>query len=257
MFYPKKVFELDEKIENSEKREFRKYSESLRKLNFFKSNRLKKIRFKKMEIVKLIEKDSSWRYVDNSFIYKSNFKYNYQTYDIDFVLNKVNYIDNEKYNEKEKHFYNKYSLLLNKIARLEEAENILYESEENKKASIVDIDSVHMRHTYKKSGEIVNGFIQMKAKSLLDEYGIESIVDLVKILNEFDKNEDTKSVYKKFMRSNKPNKYKEDLLEWITTYSSKCQNFIDMLMISSSFTNSNAELDRIILDNEIKILKML
>ena len=257
MFYPRKVFKLEDEIENSNKKEFRKYSETLKKLSFFRCNRLRKLRFKKEEIIRLIERDSSWRHVDNSFIYKSDFRYNYQTFDIDYVLNKVSYNDDENYNEKERAFYDKYHLLLSKLNRYKEAMDIIYSLEETKKASVVDISSIKMRHTYKNSSEKANEFIQMKADYLLDEYGIEGIVDLVKILNEFDKNDDTKNVYDRFMRSNKSNKYKEDMKEWISTYSSKCQNYIEMLMLSSSFTNSNAELDRIILDNEIKILKMM
>lgn len=227
MFKPKNIILLKRNIDLINENESKEYYEKVKKLGYFDSKKLRKTRNLIYEIARTIERESSWVYADKSFTYKDNFHFNKLTddiiYDLHIVKNDGNGYFNEDYDDIENAFYEKYHDLLLRLSLLEARKDAFYK--ENKNEGIIEFN----KEKNKKSRERQeNNFIQGKANRFYDYYGIEGIIELVRYLNLFNKN-NTELIYNQFQHSIKSNMYKEDLEEWLQIYSNEYQNYIDLL----------------------------
>lgn len=236
MFKPKNIVELKEKIDYLNEKESFKYYDNIELLGIFEKRKIKKIRNLIYDIARVIENDSSWVYADKTFVYKNNFRFDKKTNDIIYDLNTVQNIDGVyisiNNNDKEKEFIKKYRTLLNKLATFEIKRDDFYIFYEHEDSNIIDFKEASMllekekrKNNNKKRDEI---YIQNKADYFYKTYGLEGIIELVKLLNSFEKS-DVELTYNKFIYSNKSNTYKEEFSEWLRLYSNSYQNYVDLV----------------------------
>ena len=203
MFTGKKILEYNANRDNKIISERDNYNLVKSHLNVINQAKLRKINKAIEKIIDSIKKDSYWEYIDGEFTYKSNFRYDSKHEDIFFTINSIKR-EGGKYigvnnNEREERFISNYKELLKRLAILEDKKAELYDLARvmpidksiylDKKAKIMPFNKIKQ---YEKDAE----YFSKMSETFIRNYGIETIGELIYILNKIDNCQKPESVYK-------------------------------------------------------------
>ncbi len=133
-FFPRKVFELNEEIDNRLLKESKAYDGCVSYLTGYYKIAMKVLRRIHADIVREVERESGWRYTAHSFEYRGKFLYDPTTEDIDFSVDRVHntsgkYVGEDYFSSI---IFQKCGKLLDRLARIEGCMDRIYESNKDK-----------------------------------------------------------------------------------------------------------------------------
>ena len=110
--------------------------------------------------------------------------------------------------------------MLERLTILEKERDSIYSLADVEKPfdTFIDFEKKYKEYKYSEDNESISKYTMYKANNFMDKYGVDGLLELVDLLNEFDNREPLK-VYKDIQRMDISKDYKDQLLIWISTYS--------------------------------------
>ena len=199
--------------------------ENYKRLGFFDKIRIDRLNKMIKSIIREVEDSSNWEYYHNTFIYKSNYKYDSTREDITFTINSITR-DNNGYkpsnnSELELDFYNKYTSLLARLSYLQDKRDYIYGE-----TNIIEFDTIRKLNENKDNFPFINDYSLNQAKSFIDDYGFDGIKNLIILLKDSE-SLSIDDLYERVKNLYLGKNYTLDLLSWLGTYNKTGRILLD------------------------------
>lgn len=161
-------------------------------------------------IINYIELNTGWEYINDSFIFRTNFKYDRDKNDITFDIYKVERKDNlytsHNNNPIESAFLEDNQFLLRRLEKLQQKQFSFYKEQNNDDEKIKGIEEE---------------MIKKEAHDFSIVYSYIGIYKLVVILNRLMKSNNIEEFYQELKKEEDDEGYIEQVIKWAKLYTSK------------------------------------
>lgn len=162
------------------------------------------------QIINYIELNTGWEYINNSFIFRTNFKYDREKKDITFDIYKVerknNLYTSHSNNPIELAFLKDNQFLLDRLENLQQKQFSFFKEQNNDEEKIMGIEEE---------------MIKKEAHAFSIVYSYIGIYNLVAILNRLMKSNNIEGFYQKLKKEEDDEGYIEQVVKWAKLYTSK------------------------------------
>ena len=227
MFKPNSIIKLNEQRDQINEQNRITERDQYSRLGFIDRTRINRLDKMINSIIKQIDSNSKWEYFHNSFIYKSNYRYDSKREDILFDINLIQRSNNgyrpNSNNKTELEFYLKFESLLERLHYLQSKKESIYREREMR---VISFNSAKKISDLKRSKPFDLDFTLYMAKSFIDDYGIDGMRRLISLLKDSEVLS-TEELYSKIRNTPITSTYKQDLLSWMGTYNKTGKSLLD------------------------------
>lgn len=161
-------------------------------------------------IINYIEENTGWEYINNSFILRTNFKYDREKKDITFDIYKVerrnNLYTSHSNNPIELSFLKENQFILRILENLQQKQSLFYKDYNNREDKIIGLEEQK---------------IQKDAHTFSMVYSYMGVYKLVVFLNNLMKSNNIEEFYQELKKQEDDEGYIEQVIKWANIYTSK------------------------------------
>ena len=161
-------------------------------------------------IINYIAENTGWEYINNSFILRTNFKYDREKKDITFDIYKVerrnNLYTSHSNNPIELSFLKENQFILRILENLQQKQSLFYKDYNNREDKIIGLEEIK---------------IQKDAHTFSMVYSYMGVYKLVVFLNNLMKSNNIEEFYQELKKQEDDEGYIEQVIKWANIYTSK------------------------------------